>query len=273
MAIISSEDMIRKSEAFCNSDGSFLIVPQQGSLYIHTEMGNLKVEPHEIIVIPKNIVFSINGSDDENVSLKGYVLEVKEGHFELPDLGPIGSNGLANPHHFQYPVSCMFDNDSEHEWNIVTKAADAFWSRSQNHSPYNVAAWRGNYAPYKYDLRKFCPLNTVSFDHADPSIFTVLTVKKTPYDQTPLVDFVVFPPRWNATENTFRPPYYHKNCMSEFMGLISGEYEAKKTGFLPGGASLHNAGVAHGPDKETYEKAVCAELKPEKLDNGYAFHV
>ncbi|KAJ3040213.1 Homogentisate 1,2-dioxygenase [Rhizophlyctis rosea] len=206
---------------------------------------------------------------------RGYILEVFDRHFELPELGPIGANGLANPRDFQHPTAAYEDLE-DGSWTITNKFQGKLFALEQNHSPFDVVAWHGNYAPFKYDTRKFNTVNTVSFDHIvgpelDPSIFTVLTVKSA----TPgvaLADFVIFPPRWMVAEHTFRPPYFHRNCMSEFMGLISGTYDAKAGGFLPGGGSLHSMMSPHGPDKTTFEGASNAELKPHKLDpNGLAF--
>ncbi|MEW5302409.1 MAG: hypothetical protein WDW36_005200 [Sanguina aurantia] len=236
-----------------NADGEFLIVPQEGRLRVTTELGVVEVEPEEICVIPRGIRFSVGllGS-----SARGYVLELFHGHFTLPDLGPIGANGLASPLDFLSPVAAF--EDRECSFTVIHKFLGELFSAQQSFSPFNVVAWHGNYTPYKYDLRKFCPMNAVSHDHADPSIFTVLTAPSA-VPGVAVADFVVFPPRWTVAENTFRPPYYHRNVMNEFMGLIKGQYEGKKTGFLPGGASLHLCMTPHGPDTETYEHAVASE--------------
>ncbi|ELR15130.1 homogentisate 1,2dioxygenase [Acanthamoeba castellanii str. Neff] len=253
--------------AFYNSDGDFLIVPQQGTLDIQTEFGYLEVKSGEIAVIQRGIRFRVALPDGPS---RGYIAEVFDGHFEIPDLGPIGANGLANPRDFLTPVAAYEDKD-DCEYTIVNKFNGALWTCTQTRSPFDVVAWHGNYAPYKYDLALFNAINTVTFDHIDPSIFTVLTCQT----NTPGVaacDFVIFPPRWAVAENTFRPPYYHRNCMSEFMGLIRGMYEAKQEGFLPGGASLHSCMSAHGPDRTTFEKASTEELKPVRIpDTTLAF--
>ncbi|KAI8816746.1 Homogentisate 1,2-dioxygenase, partial [Fimicolochytrium jonesii] len=255
------------SSAFYNSDGEFLIVPQQGRLDIQTEFGRLVVEPNEIAVIPRGIRYAVRFPDGPS---RGYILEVFNRHFELPDLGPIGANGLANARDFLYPTAAYEDIENK-TYTIINKFQGQLFALQQTHSPFDIVAWHGNYAPYKYDLRKFNTINTVSFDHPDPSIFTVLTCKSS----TPgvaIADFVIFPPRWMVAEHTFRPPYYHRNCMSEFMGLISGGYDAKAEGFLPGGASLHSTMSSHGPDNATFEKASTEELKPVKLrPDGLAF--
>ena len=251
-------------KVFYNSDGDLLIVPQTGNLNIRTEMGILFVQPNEFCVIPRGIKFSVSVETDSN----GYILEVFDGHFELPDLGVLGANGLADPRHFQYPIASLKLTKNT-TWSLVTKFGNKLFQASQTHSPFDVAAWHGNYAPYKYDLRKFSPIGSVSFDHPDPSIYTVLTCKSA--NGSTLADFAVFPPRWMVAEHTFRPPYYHRNCMAEFMGLISGSYDAKAEGFLPGGASLHNLMSAHGPDSVTFEKASAAELTPVFVDDGLAF--
>ncbi|RIA91772.1 homogentisate 1,2-dioxygenase-like protein [Glomus cerebriforme] len=248
--------------AFYNSDGDFLIVPQYGRLDITTEFGCLMVVPNEIVVIPRGIRYSINFPDG---SSRGYVLEVFGNHFELPDLGPIGANGLANPRDFLTPVASF--ETKECDFTIINKYAGQLFVTQQDHSPFDVVAWYGNYVPYKYDLGKFNTINSVSFDHVDPSIFTVLT-SKSAFPGTAIADFVIFPPRWAVQEHTFRPPYFHRNCMSEFMGLISGVYEAKAEGFLPGGASLHSHMTPHGPDSVTFKKASNEELKPVRVADG-----
>ncbi|KAK9708506.1 hypothetical protein K7432_009588 [Basidiobolus ranarum] len=213
---------------FYNSDGDFLIVPQQGRLEIRTEFGYIDVDPNEICVIQRGIKFSVALPDGPS---RGYVLEVFGSHFELPDLGPIGANGLANPRDFQTPVAAY--EESQGDWSMISKFDGELFVAEMDHCPYNVVAWHGNYAPYKYNLAHFNAMNTVTFDHPDPSIFTVLTCKSA-YPGVAIADFVIFPPRWACGEHTFRPPYFHRNCMSEFMGLITGEYEAKAGGFLPG---------------------------------------
>ncbi|XP_062546702.1 homogentisate 1,2-dioxygenase [Armigeres subalbatus] len=251
-----------ENQAMYNSDGDFLIVPQQGSLDITTEFGKLYVQPNEICVIPQGIRFSVAVEGPT----RGYILEVYDGHFKLPDLGPIGANGLANPRDFLTPTAWFEDRDVQ-GYKVVSKYQGALFVATQNHSPFDVVAWHGNYVPYKYDLAKFMVINSVSFDHCDPSIFTVLTCPSNRYG-TAIADFVVFPPRWSVQEHTFRPPYYHRNCMSEFMGLIVGRYEAKEGGFLPGGASLHSMMTPHGPDRKCFEGASSAELKPERIADG-----
>jgi len=250
--------------AFVNADGELLIVPQQGALRLTTELGLLDVRPGEIALIPRGLAFKVTVAGPS----RGYVCENYGAAFRLPELGPIGSNGLANARDFLAPVAAFEDSPGAYE--IVKKFGGRLWTARQNHTPFNVVAWHGNLAPCKYDTAHFMTIGTVSFDHPDPSIFTVLT---SPSD-TPgwaNVDFVIFPPRWMVAENTFRPPWYHRNVMSEFMGLITGQYDAKPEGFKPGGASLHNAMVPHGPDTEAFAKASSAELKAHKLENTLAF--
>ena len=253
-----------KDTALCNSDGDFLIVPQEGTLFIQTEMGLLKVEPCEIVVIPRGIKFSIA----VNSPCRGYVLEIFKGHFQLPELGPIGANGLASPRDFQTPTAYYEDRDCS--FTIYQKFIGKLFTTQLEYSPFNVVAWQGNYAPYKYDLRKFMTINSVSYDHPDPSIYTVLTC---PSDEpgTAVADFVIFPPRWIVMDHTFRPPYFHRNCMSEYMGMIHGSYDAKQGGFVAGGASLHSCMVPHGPDTQTFLKASNEELQPKYFDGGLAF--
>jgi homogentisate 1,2-dioxygenase len=250
---------------FYDADGELLIVPQLGSLRFATELGILEVSPGEICLIPRGLKFRVDLLAQE---ARGYICENYGPQFRLPDLGPIGANGLANPRDFLAPVAAFEDRDGE--FHIISKFLGNLWTAEINHSPLDVVAWHGNYVPYKYDLATFNCINTVSFDHPDPSIYTVLTAT-TAVPGTANVDFVIFPPRWLVAEHTFRPPWFHRNVMNEFMGLIRGEYDAKAEGFLPGGASLHNCMSGHGPDAETFERAGNAELKPERLDNTLAF--
>ena len=264
---IYAANVSMKQRCFYNSDGDFLIVPQEGSLNIQTEFGWIEVAPNEICVIQRGIRYAVHLKAGP---VRGYILEVYGSRFELPDLGPIGANGLANPQDFHTPIASFEDREGE-TFHVITKFQGRLFQASQEHSPFDVVAWRGNYAPYKYALSNFMPINAVSFDHADPSIFTVLT-SKTSETGVALADFVIFPPRWSVQERTFRPPYYHRNCMSEFMGCIQGHYEAKKEGFIPGGASLHNIMTPHGPDAKTFEEASTEHLKPTRVaDNTQSF--
>ncbi|KAJ2827915.1 hypothetical protein FBU31_003048 [Coemansia sp. 'formosensis'] len=260
---VFTADRSMEQRAFCCSDGDLLIVPQQGRLDVTTEFGKLMVAPNEIVVIQRGIRFSVALPDGPS---RGYMLEVYDGHFELPDLGPIGANGLANPRDFQTPLA-SYENGEPAEWSIINKYQGELFIAQQDHSPFDVVAWHGNYAPYKYDLARFSVIGSVSFDHVDPSVFTVLTCKS-PHPGTAVADFVVFPPRFEVQMHTFRPPYFHRNCMSEFMGLIRGEYEAKKGGFLPGGASLHSMMTPHGPDASTVANATTRELLPGRVADG-----
>jgi homogentisate 1,2-dioxygenase len=244
---------------FYNADGELLLVPQQGRILISTELGVIGAAPGEICVIPRGIKFKVELPDGAS---RGYVCECYGAPFRLPELGAIGSNGLANARDFLTPVAAYEDIDAECE--IVAKFLGKLWAAEIDHSPLDVVAWHGNYAPYKYDLARFNCINTVSFDHPDPSIYTVLTSPSG-------IDFAIFPPRWLVAEHTFRPPWFHRNLMNEFMGLIFGVYDAKAEGFLPGGASLHNCMSGHGPDAETYERAGGAELKPQYLKDTLAF--
>jgi homogentisate 1,2-dioxygenase len=250
---------------FYNADGEFLILPQQGALRIATECGILQAKPGMLAVIPRGIKFRVELMDG---SARGYICENYGPVFRLPDLGPIGANGLANPRDFLAPVAAF--EDIEGEFEVVSKFLGNLWTSRYDHSPLDVVAWHGNYTPYIYDMARFNCINTVSFDHPDPSIFTVLTAPST-LQGTPSVDFAIFPPRWLVAEHTFRPPWFHRNMMNEFMGLIYGEYDAKAEGFLPGGASLHNCMSGHGPDAETFERATNAELAPRYIDNTLAF--
>ena len=254
-----------KNRAFFSADGEFLIVPQEGRIGIRTELGRFDVAPLQIAVIPRGIKFAVDVLDGK---ARGYIAENYGNLFKIPDLGPIGANGLANPRDFETPSAWYEDRDEKFE--LVQKFQGEMWTTSLDHSPFDVVAWHGNLAPYRYDLTRFNTINTVSYDHPDPSIFTVLT---SPSDTpgTANMDFVIFPPRWMVGEETFRPPWFHRNIMSEFMGLIKGQYDAKEGGFAPGGASLHNCMNGHGPDQASYEKAVLADLKPMKIENTMAF--
>mmetsp|Transcript_4345 Transcript_4345/g.12708 ORF Transcript_4345/g.12708 Transcript_4345/m.12708 type:complete len:466 (-) Transcript_4345:97-1494(-) len=261
--------MASASRAFTDADGDLLIVPQHGALRITTELGKLRVMPGEICVVPRNIIFAVDPEDNEDPRCRGYVLETFSGaHFVPPDRGPIGANSMAETRDFLIPTAWYEDRPGE--WVVTSKVLGRLFDRTKRHSPFDVVAWHGNYAPFKYDLSRFHTVNTVSVDHPDPSIFTVLTIPSSD-PGVALVDFVIFPPRWMAAENTFRPPYYHRNCMSEFMGLIDGSYDAKR-GFLPGGSSLHGIGTAHGPDAPTFRAASAVDTStPTKFDAGTAF--
>lgn len=250
---------------FYDADGELLIVPQQGRLLIRTELGVLLVAPREICVIPRGLKFRVELPDG---NARGYICENYGAFLRLPDLGPIGANGLANSRDFLTPVAAFEDREGTFE--ITAKFLGRLWSAEIDHSPLDVVGWHGNYVPYKYDLARFNCINSVSFDHPDPSIYTVLT-SPTPTPGTANVDFVVFPPRWMVAEHTFRPPWFHRNLMNEFMGLIEGAYDAKAEGFVPGGASLHNCMSGHGPDAETFERASNADLKPQYLGGTMAF--
>jgi homogentisate 1,2-dioxygenase len=251
---------------FANADGELLIVPQLGRIILVTELGILEVAPLQVAIVPRGLRFRVELPDGE---ARGYVCENYGNLFRLPELGPIGANGLANPRDFETPVAWFEDSDAPVQ--VVQKFQGRLWAMTQDHSPLDVVAWHGNLAPCRYDLTRFNTINTVSYDHPDPSIFTVLTA---PSDTpgTANCDFVAFTPRWLVAEDTFRPPWFHRNVMSEFMGLIYGAYDAKEGGgFSPGGASLHNCMSGHGPDRASYEKAVNADLKPHKVENTMAF--
>ena len=254
--------MTDRKITFCNADGDFLIVPQQNTIDIKTECGRLRVAPNEIVVIPRGHRFSV---DLVEGPIKGYICEVFDGHFQIPGLGPIGANGLANPRDFQSPTAWY--EHKEEKWTLIHKYINRYFYAEVPFFPYNVVAWHGNYVPFKYDLANFVAVNTVTVDHLDPSIYTVLTCQ-TAVAGTACCDFVIFPPRWNVANKTFRPPYFHRNCMSEFMGLVKGDYEAKKGKFLPGGGSLHSCMTPHGPDVKTFVNASNCSLEPVRVADG-----
>jgi homogentisate 1,2-dioxygenase len=249
---------------FYCADGELMFVPQEGSITLFTELGELAVAPGEIAVVPRGMKFMVSLAGK---AARGYVCENYGPNFRLPELGPIGSQGLAQTRDFMAPVAAFEDGG---KCEVVAKFMGRLWASEFSHSPLDVVAWRGDYVPYKYELARFMAINTVSFDHPDPSIFTVLT-SPSPQPGVANCDFVIFPPRWLVAENTFRPPWFHRNVMSELMGLIHGAYDAKASGFVPGGISIHNCMSAHGPDVATFERASSAELKPHKLDGGLAF--
>lgn len=250
---------------FYNADGDFLIVPQEGGLRFKTEFGLLDVHPGEIAVIPRGIKYQVILHEEK---ARGYICENFGLPFRLPELGVIGANGLANPRDFQVPVAAFEQQIGE--FKLWAKFQGTLWAADLDHSPLDVIAWHGNYVPYKYNLSHFNTINTVSFDHPDPSIFTVLT-SSSHLSGIANVDFVIFPPRWMVATETFRPPYFHRNIMNEYMGLITGIYDAKETGFSPGGGSLHNCMSAHGPDVDAFNKAIQAQLKSEYYADTLAF--
>lgn len=250
---------------FANHDGEMLFVPYQGELILFTELGKITLAVGQIAVIPRGVKFKVELT---STTACGYLCENSGLPFNLPQLGFIGANGLANPRHFIYPKAAYENNEGP--VTLICKYRHQLWSATSPHSPLNVVAWHGNYAPYCYDLALFNTINTVSFDHPDPSIFTVLTSES---DSPGIanIDFVIFPSRWMVAEHTFRPPYFHRNIMSELMGLITGSYDAKQEGFLPGGISIHNAMTAHGPDASAYQQAISEQLKPVKYQDTLAF--
>ena len=251
---------------FANADGELLIIPQSGRLRIATELGRIDVAPGWIALIPRGVRFRV----DVEGEARGYVAENHGAMFRLPELGPIGSNGLANARDFETPVAAFEDVGRPCE--LIQKYLGRLWTTTLGHSPLDVVAWHGNLVPWRYELARFNTIGSISFDHPDPSIFTVLT---SPSDVPGRAnaDFVIFPPRWMVAEGTFRPPWFHRNVMSEAMGLIHGAYEAKAEGFAPGGLSLHNLMSGHGPDVASWKAASEAELKPVKLEGTMAFMV
>ncbi len=250
---------------FQNSDGEMLIVAEMNRVRFLTEMGIVEIGPGDIAVIPRGVKFRVEFPDGVG---RGYICENFGAHFRIPDLGPIGANGLANPRDFETPVAWFEDREGDFE--LVNKFGGNLWSAKMGHSPLDVVGWHGNYAPYRYDLRRFNTIGSISFDHPDPSIFTVMT---SPSGEAGVAncDFVIFPERWLVMEDTFRPPWYHRNFMSEYMGLVYGQYDAKEEGFVPGGGSLHNQMTAHGPDEDAFEKASNSDLAPQKLGGTMAF--
>jgi homogentisate 1,2-dioxygenase len=260
----ASKSMERR--VFVDADGEMLIIPQHGALRVVTELGILEIEPGSVGLVPRGVKFRVEVDGEA----RGYVAENHGVPFRLPELGLIGSNALANARDFETPVAWYEDRDEPTE--VIQKSLGSLWTTTLDHSPLDVVAWHGNYAPWRYELSRFNVIGTISFDHPDPSIFTVLTSPSTVPGRAN-ADFVIFPPRWMVAEDTFRPPWFHRNVMSEAMGLIQGSYDAKAEGFQPGGLSLHNLMSGHGPDVESWKKASQAELKPVKIEGTMAFMV
>jgi homogentisate 1,2-dioxygenase len=257
---------LNENDFFCNSDGELLFINFNGTLLFTTEFGKLRLEPCEILVIPRGVYFSI---EVQGTSSSGYLCENQGLPLQLPELGVIGANGLAHPRHFKYPKACQ--PLPQHEANVYFKQANHWWHTASEITPINTVAWHGNYAPYKYSLLDFNTINTVSFDHPDPSIFTVLT-SLSPIKGVANLDFVIFPARWMCAEHTFRPPYFHRNIMSEFMGLLKGQYDAKSDAFSVGGYSIHNCMMGHGPDYESYQAGLNKDTsQPERYKDTLAF--
>jgi len=256
-----------EQRVFVDADGELLIIPQQGAIELHTELGRLEIGPGDVALVPRGMKFRVQLIDGDAA---GYVAENYGHPFRLPELGPIGANGLANPRDFETSTAAYEDSDEPTE--VIQKYLGKLWATTLDHSPLDVVAWHGNYVPWRYDLERFNVIGTVSFDHPDPSIFTVLTSPSNVPGRAN-ADFVIFPPRWMVAEDTFRPPWFHRNVMSEAMGLIYGAYDAKADGFAPGGLSLHNLMSGHGPDLDSWKKASAAELKPAKIENTLAFMV
>ena len=260
---LATESMVE--DYFYSADSELLVVPQEGILRFNTELGVIDVEPKEIAIIPRGLVYRVEVLEGP---ARGFVCENYGQKFELPGRGPVGANCLANPRDFKSPVAAFEDRETPS--TVTIKWCGQFHQTKIGHSPLDVVAWHGNYAPVKYDLRNYCPVGAILFDHPDPSIFTVLTAPSG-QEGTANIDFVLFRERWMVMEDTFRPPWYHKNIMSELMGNIYGQYDAKPHGFIPGGMSLHNMMLPHGPDREAFEKASNANLGPDKLDNTMSF--
>ena len=260
---VATENM--ENEYFYSADSELLIVPQEGQLRFFTEMGIIDLEPQEIAIIPRGLLFKV---EILNGPARGFVCENYGAKFDLPNRGPIGANCLANPRDFKTPIAAFEDKSITS--TVTIKWCGQFHTTEIDHSPLDIVAWHGNYAPCKYDLRTFSPVGALLFDHPDPSIFTVLTAPSG-VEGTANIDFVLFRDRWSVAENTFRPPWYHKNIMSELMGNIHGIYDAKPEGFAPGGMSLHNMMLPHGPDMDSFEKATNSELIPQKMQNTMSF--
>ncbi|RLL62948.1 homogentisate 1,2-dioxygenase [Paenirhodobacter hankyongi] len=245
-----------QDEYFFSADSELLVVPQEGRLRFCTELGVIDLEPKEIAILPRGLVYRVEVLEGP---ARGFVCENYGQKFDLPGRGPIGANCLANPRDFKCPVAAYEDREARSR--VVIKWCGTFHETWIDHSPLDVVAWHGNYCAYKYDLRTYSPVGAILFDHPDPSIFTVLTAPSG-QEGTANIDFVLFRERWMVAEHSFRPPWYHKNIMSELMGNIYGIYDAKPKGFVPGGMSLHNCMLPHGPDRAAFEHGSTEPMVP-----------
>ncbi|EER04290.1 Homogentisate 1,2-dioxygenase, putative [Perkinsus marinus ATCC 50983] len=261
------KDMSESSRVFIHHDADVMFLPRENVLKIRTELGVLRGGPREMILIPKGIKFTVDKANSGRA--KGYFLENYGAPFKIPDLGPIGiTSGLAHPRHFRAPTASTVENRGASE--LISKFSGRMYLSKLNKTPYDVVGWYGNYYPTVYDLGLFMAINTVTYDHPDPSIGVVLQSPSLSYAPgTANIDFVIFPPRWLTAENTFRPPWFHRNVMSEFMGLLYGGYDAKQ-GFKPGCSSIHNQLSPHGPDLATTTSS-SNDGKPERYHGTLAF--
>lgn len=267
-------------QAFASLDGEALVIPQSGALDIQTELGRLVVRQNEIAVIPRNVRYRV--CLPEGKPCRGYVCELYQGHFRLPDLGVIGSTGLANVRDFQVPKAFVDATVHSHlgttqapgpgaptgvddgEWSIVARLVGNLWHCTQAHTPFDVVGWHGTCYPFKYDLARFCALGNLVFDEHDPSLFVVLTARHHGAEPTTaVVDFAVIPPRWMAARDTNWLPYFHRNTMQEFFGPIvalqDGAHPLNATGetnrFAPFGAGLNGCMSTHGPSERDFQAA------------------
>ncbi|RSL87550.1 hypothetical protein CDV31_016235 [Fusarium ambrosium] len=270
---------------FSSQDGEALIVPQTGALDIQTEYGKLLVRQQEIAVIPRGIKYRV--TLPEGKEARGYVLELYQGHFRLPELGIIGSIGLANPRDFQVPTA-SFDgkiesqgdtqvavaNDGRGEWTIISRLDTKLWFATQDSTPFDVAGWQGTLYPYKYDVRRFNYIGNLNYDHADPSVFVVLTSQS--YGKEPgtaVVDFAAVGEHWHPAQHTLRVPWYHRNTASEFVFPIIAEQDPKSRlntsdTFGPWGAWLNANMVTHGSNEQEYAEWQAKDtLTPMKLQD------
>ncbi len=254
-----------KDQFFINHDAEMLFIPQEGELIFKTEFGRLNIKPGDIAVLPRGVCFQVELLNDK---ARGYWVENYGQVFTLLSRGVIGANGTTEELDFRIPVAWYEERSGD--FTMLRKFNGHVWEHAISHSPLDVVAWCGTYYPYQYDLSLFKPMFTASIDHPDPSIFVVLSSPSLA-PGTSNLDFIIFPERWMVADHTFRPPYYHRNAMSEFMGNIRGAYDAKEHGFLPGGASLHNCMLGHGPDTEAYDHAIKQVLKPQYYEGNLAF--
>lgn len=229
-----------ESRAFYSADGDLLILPERGAFTLLTELGALAVAPGSLAIVPRGLAFSILLHDEP---IRGYVAEPFGGGFRLPERGPVGANGLADARHFHAPAAWHEDRLAP-GFTLVAKLGGALHAAPLDHTPFDVAGWFGNHVPYVYDLADFSPVGNTLLDHGDPSIYCVLSA--------PNLDLIVFPPRWDATAHTFRPPYFHRNTIAEINGILrDDEHHAP---FVPGCVFITPPLTPHGVGGRTVER-------------------
>jgi homogentisate 1,2-dioxygenase len=250
-----------RDRCFYDADGDLLLVPELGALRIRTELGWLRVRPGELAIMPRGIKFSVELPDGAS---RGVVLELYGNGFRLPERGPIGANGLADERHFLAPVAAYEDRACP-GYEVLVKHGGQLFRATIDHVPYDVVAWHGNHVPCKYDLAHFNAMGSVSFDHPDPSILTVLTCPLDDHGNN-MADVLVFSGRWEVAEHTFRPPYYHRNVATEFSYIVA--LPEPYSGFEKGAYFLSPSMTPHGISGRAHRQALEADDAPRRLPDG-----